>query len=75
MPKYGIINKDGSLSPSSKQREGFKPIEYEKIPEDFDQTTHYITQDKPIDKGDYIFVGIDMHELEIEDDEFDEDTL
>lgn len=74
MPKYGII-KEGHLYTNFSQIEGYKPIYYAEIPEGFDQTTHYIIQTSPVDKKDYIFVGIETHELEIEDEEFDEDVF
>lgn len=61
MQKYGRI-KDNQLELSSKQREGFKPVEYANIPE-FDQTTHYVEQSKPIEESDRIFVGIEIKEL------------
>lgn len=75
MPKYGIINADGSMSTSSKELEGYKPIRYERIPDGFNQETHYVEQSNPTDEDDHIYVGIEVHELELEDDDFDEDIL
>ncbi|TCP32191.1 hypothetical protein EV207_101169 [Scopulibacillus darangshiensis] len=70
MQSYGII-KNGDLLLSSRQLNGYKPVEYAEIPADFDQLTQYITQATPLDKGDVIFVGVEIHQLEItEGDEF-----
>lgn len=55
--------------------QGYKFIIYENIPKDFNQTTHYVEQTKPIDKGDHIKIGIKINELDLEDEEFDEDSL
>lgn len=54
---------------------GYKPIEYEGLPLDFNQETHYVTQDSPDDKGDRIYVGIEIHELELEDGDFEDDLF
>lgn len=62
MPKYGRMAGD-RLELSSTQLDGFKPVVYAEIPADFDQTTQYVTQVAPVDKGDSIFVGIEVHEL------------
>lgn len=54
----------------------YKPIQYDEIPHDFNQSTHFITQVAPVDKGDHIFIGVQVHELELEDDEnIDEDIF
>jgi hypothetical protein len=71
MQKYGAI-KNGELLVSNNLLQGYKPIEYEKIPKVFDQVTQYITQSEPIDRDDRIYIGIEMHELDLEDEEFDE---
>lgn len=54
---------------------GYKPIEYQRIPEDFNQETHFITQGEATDEDDYIFVKIEMKELQIDEEteEFDID--
>lgn len=55
---------------------GYKPIEYEKIPDDFEQNKHFIKQSDPEEKDNEIYVGIEIGELELEDDEeYDEDVL
>lgn len=68
MPDYGII-KNGELRTSHKQLDGYKPIVYADIPESFDQTSQYITQRSPKDEEDKIYVGVEVHELDIEDDD------
>lgn len=40
---------------------------YEDIPKDFDESTQYITQKKPDEKEDHIFIGIEIHELEVDE--------
>lgn len=76
MVNYGRIKKDGSLLQSSRNHEGYKPLRYADIPDDFDETTHFITQSEPVEKNKEIYVGIEIGELEIEDDEeFDEDIF
>lgn len=72
MQEYGLLV-DGNLLLSSKPLEGYKSVEYAPIPEEFDQTTHYIIQTEPVDNGDHIFVGNEMHELLIDEgDNFEE---
>lgn len=76
MQKYGRI-KGNQLELSSKQREGFKPVEYAEIPE-FNQTTHYVEQSAPMENKEYIFVGIEIKELPKdlnEGEEFDENVF
>jgi len=75
MQKYGILDSEGNLSTSSKKVDGYKLIEYAKIPETFDENKHYLVESEPVDKGDYIYIGNEIHELEIEDDEFDADLF
>lgn len=72
MPKYGLL-KNGELLISDNILPNYKPIEYGEIPKDFNQETHYITQKLPSDEGDYIFIGVDIHELILDDEEFIED--
>ena len=66
---------NGELVTSDTMLQDYKPIEYAEIPSNFDQMTHYIVQSDPINEDDHIFVGIEIHELEIEDEEFDEDVF
>jgi hypothetical protein len=44
----------------------YKPITYEQIP-DFDQQTHAVYQLDPVDRGEDIYIGIRVEELELED--------
>lgn len=67
MQKYGIIQ-DGNFLLSSKPLEGYKEVIYAEIPE-FDQSTHYVSQTAPVDQGDTIFVGVEILELEIDENE------
>lgn len=49
------------------QISGYKEVVYEDIPKDFDESTQYITQKKPDEKEDHIFIGIEIHELEVDE--------
>lgn len=40
-----------------------KPLEYAEVP-DYDQETQYVVQAAPEDRGDHIFVGVEVHDLE-----------
>lgn len=74
MQRYGkLIN--GELLTSDHLHLDYKPIEYEKIPEGFNQETHFITQGEAVDEGDYIFVKIEIDELQSDEEteEFDID--
>lgn len=65
MPKYGkLIN--GELQTSNHMLQDYKPITYEQIP-DFDQQTHAVYQLGPVDRGEDIYIGIRVEELELED--------
>lgn len=75
MEKYGRIKEDGSLSQSSKPLDGYKLLRHEKIPESFNQESEYVIQCDPVEKDDYIFIGIEIHELEIEDEEFEDELF
>lgn len=52
---------------SLNQLEGYKSVVYAEIPSDFDETTHYIVQSEPIDEGERIFIGVEMFELQIDE--------
>ena len=56
--------------------EGYKPIKYAKLPEDFNQQTHYAVQGEVEEREDHIFIGIEVKELDIDDndnmDDFEE---
>lgn len=62
MPKYGIIE-DEILITSDNQLAGYKPVEYKEIPE-FDQMTQAVYQGKVKDEGDFISVGVEIRDLE-----------
>lgn len=62
MQKYGMLV-DENLLLSSRQLEGYKPVEYAKIPV-FDQSTHYAVQVNPVDEEERIFVDVEIKELE-----------
>ena len=42
-----------------------KPIVYEEIPE-FNQETQYVIQKEPVDMGDYLYVGLEVKDMEID---------
>lgn len=50
-------------------------MKYAEIPEEFNQNTHFIKQSDPEEKKDEIFVGIEIHELEIDEETDDEDAF
>lgn len=53
------------------KQEGYKPIEYAPIPLDFDQTAQYVMQAAPIDKEDHIYVGVEVYNLELDGEVFE----
>ena len=63
---YGIIQ-DGKLVRVSKGYPGAKPVVYEAVPL-FDQETQYVVQSPPVDAGDYIYMGVEVREMEQVDD-------
>jgi len=65
MPVYGIIQK-GQLVLVGPSYPGAKPIVYEDVPL-FDQTTHYVIQQPPVDAGNHVFLGVEIRELENEE--------
>jgi hypothetical protein len=71
LQKYGIIQ-DGILILSKDCQEGYKPVVFAEIPDNFDQQTQAVFQIEPVDKGDYIEVGVEIKELPPqEDNEFE----
>ena len=42
-----------------------KPKHYEEIPE-FNQETQYVVQKEPVDMGDYIYIGVEVKDMETE---------
>ena len=61
---YGIIV-DGKLKTADALFEGYKPFVYADIPE-FAEDKQYIVQANPLDRGEDIFVGIEIKDLPIE---------
>jgi len=45
-----------------------KPIIYSEIIP-FDQETQYVKQSEPVDMGDYIFVGLEVHGVMLDENE------
>lgn len=66
MTTYGIIRND-ELVRVSKGCPGAKPVVYEDVPL-FDQETQYVVQCPPVDAGDYIYMGVEVREVEQVDD-------
>lgn len=55
---YGIIV-DGELKISDVLLDGYKPLVYADVP-DFDQETQYVVQTEPLDRGDDIYIGVEV---------------
>ena len=68
MQKYGIII-DGELKIVAAGTLGAKPIKFAEVPE-FDQLTQAVFRGEVTDEGDYISVGVEIREVEIDEDEF-----
>ena len=68
MQKYGIIV-DGELKIVAAGTPGAKPIKFAEVPE-FDQLTQAVFMGEVTDEGDYISVGVEIREVEIDEDEF-----
>lgn len=64
---YGIIQ-DGQLVRVNPGYPGAKPVVYEDVPM-FDQETQYVVQSPPVDLGDRIYLGVEVRNLELDDDE------
>ena len=58
MEKYGIIT-NKKLIVSDIQHDGYKPVAYADIPE-FDQCTQGVFQTEPVDKGEWIEMGVEV---------------
>ena len=67
MENYGKLDSSGNLLLSLNQLEGYKPVVYAEIPLEFDETTHYVVQSEPVDEGERIFIGVEMFELQIDE--------
>lgn len=64
--RYGILN-GGELLTADTLLPNYKPIEYAVIPEDFNQQTHYLVQKEPVEFEEYIYLGIEIKELQLDD--------
>ena len=74
MQRYGKII-SGELLTRDHMSQGYKPLAYGEIPEDFYEETHFLIEKEPEEFEDYIFIGYEAEELEIEIDEESEMTL
>ena len=70
MQKYGII-RDGKLLLVPEGTPNAKPVIFAEIPE-FDQETQAVYQIGPVDRGDDIYVGVEIRYVEIDADELEE---
>ncbi len=61
---HGII-RDGKLLLVPEGTPGSKPVIFAPIPE-FDQTTQAVYQIGPVDKGDDIYVGVEIRYVEVD---------
>ena len=67
MQKYGIIV-NGELKVVAAGTPGAKAIKYAEVPA-FDQLTQAVFMGEVTDEGDYISVGVEIREVEIDEDE------
>lgn len=67
MQRYGIIQ-NGELLTLNIPLDGYKPVIFAEIA-DFDQSTQYIVQLDPVDNGDHIFIGNEIKQLELDNNE------
>ncbi len=65
MLDYGIIQQ-GKLVRTNKACPGAKPLVYEDVPM-FCQETQYAVQQSPVDAGSHIFLGVEIREMEPEE--------
>lgn len=65
MQKYGIIQ-DGELLFVDADFPGAKPVAYAPVP-DFDQCSQAVFQSAPIEQDDYIFVDVEVADIEQDD--------
>jgi hypothetical protein len=70
---YGIIQ-NGQLVRVNQGHPGAKPVVYEDVPM-FDQETQYVIQQDPVDLGDHIYMGVEVREMEQDDEQRDEDVF
>jgi len=70
---YGIIQ-NGQLVRVNPGYPGAKPVVYEDVPL-FDQETQYVVQSPPVDLGDHIYMGVEVREMEQDDEQRDKDVF
>lgn len=73
MHKYGIL-KNGNLQIVPSGTPGAKPIIHAEVPE-FDQETQAVFEKEPVDMGEYIFIDVEVREVEQDDEQRDEDVF
>lgn len=73
MQKYGIL-KNGNLQIVPSGTPGAKPIIHAEVPE-FDQERQAVFETTPVDKGDHIFVGVEVREVVLDDTSQHEETF
>jgi len=64
---YGLIF-NGILETSEYPLYNYKPVVYAEIPA-FDQSTEFVVQAEPIDRGEDIFVGIEVRTMAVDESE------
>jgi hypothetical protein len=73
MRKYGIL-KNGNLQIVPSGTSGAKPIIHADVPE-FDQETQAVFEKEPVDMGEYIFIDVEVREVDQDDEQRDEDVF
>ena len=68
--RYGII-RDGKLLLVPEGTPDAKPVVFGEIPE-FDQETQAVYQVAPVDRGDDIYVGVEIRYVELDEGELEE---
>lgn len=71
--KYGILE-GTSLKIVPKTASGAKPIKYAEVP-GFDQEHQAVFEKEPVDMGGYIFVDVEVREVDQDDEQRDEDVF
>jgi len=61
---YGAII-DGEFEASQEQLDGYKPVVFQEIPA-FDQSTQYVEQADPIDRGEDIYFGVEVKTMQVD---------
>ena len=70
---YGIIQ-NGQVVRVYPGSPGAKPVVYEDVPL-FDQETQYVIQQPPVDLSDHIYMGVEVREMEQDDEQRDGDVF